>query len=347
MTILKTILKIFLGAIVLLTAVFFLGPRPAKPTFPIPTFENMISLSTLERSIAESEKKVIGIKPENEAKIIWADTTKKEKTKIALMYLHGFGASHHEGYPVHTDIAKHFGCNIFLARLAEHGIENGDNNMLNFTAEEYVASAERAYNVARQLGDSVVILATSGGGAMALFLASRHPEIKGLVTYSPAIRIFKKEAALMSGPWGLQLSHWITGKKHNEWVFKNAKQRYYWTNHQRFEGVIQFAVFLKYTMLKETFEKVKCPFFMAYYYQNEEKQDKTVSVVAMHEMYAQLGTPPQLKREKAFPKADAHVITSNLTTDEWQAVEQESIKFMEEVLNMRPVLKKMPVEMVK
>jgi hypothetical protein len=150
----------------------------------------------------------------------------------------------------------------------------------------------------------------------------------------------------MSGPWGLHLSQWITGKKHNDWVFKNAKQRKYWTNHQRFEGVIQFAIFLKYAMIPETFERVKCPFFMGYYYQNEEKQDKTVSVAAMHDMFRQLGTPPQLKREKAFPHADSHVLTSDLTTEEWKTVEQESVKFMEEVLNMKPVIKVLPAGIV-
>ena len=82
---------------------------------------------------------------------------------------------------------------------------------------------------------------------------------------------------------------------------------------------------------------LKCPFFMGYYYENEKKQDNTVSVEAMKEMYAQLSTPQYLKREMSFPNTHAHVITSNLTSDDWQTVESESIKFMKEILGMIPV----------
>ena len=331
---LKITLKSLLGLIVLLTLVYFLGPKPAKPNFTKPSFENASSLAVLEQSVIETEKRELGIKQGNEATIVWADSTKKAKTKVAFLYLHGFGASHHEGHPVSHDVAKTFGSNMFLARLSEHGVEKGDDNLLNFNAEDYVLSGEKALHIAKQLGDSVVILATSGGGAMALFLASRHPEIKGLLTYSPAIRIFKKEAALMAGPWGLQIARLVLGKNHNDWNFKTPKQKYFWTNHQRLEGVVQFSLFLKYAMTKETFQQVRCPFFMGYYYENEEKQDNTVSVVAMKEMYEQLSTPPPYKREKAFPKADSHVITSDLTTDTWQAVEAESVKFIKEILGM-------------
>lgn len=319
--------------------IFFLGPEPAKPNFEMPHFDNVASLTALEQEIDASEKQVQGLKAGNAANIVWADSTKKEKTKIALLYLHGLGASYREGSPVNINIAKTFGCNIFLARLAEHGTELGDTNFLNFTAEKYVESAEKALHIAKQLGDSVVIIATSGGAAMSLFLASRHPEIKGLVTYSPAVRIARPEAKLLAGHWGLQLSRFVTGKNHNDFVFRNPEQRFFWTNHQRFEGIIQFSVFLKYAMTPETFSKVKCPFFMAYYYKDEENQDKVVSVAAMKEMYGQLGTPPQYKREIAFPNADAHVITSDLTTKDWKNVELASMQFMQDMLGMSPKYK--------
>ena len=51
---------------------------------------------------------------------------------------------------------------------------------------------------------------------------------------------------------------------------------------------------------------------MGYYYKDEEHQDNVVSVDAMKEMYAALGTPAALKREEAFPNSGNHVITSNL-----------------------------------
>lgn len=327
---------------VILSVLYMLGPKPEKPVFDAPPLENthFNSLSDLEKSISDSENACEGIKPDCKAHIVWGDSLKKEKTKIALIYLHGFGASHKEGFPVNEDIAKRFGCNMYLARLAEHGIETGakNENLAKFTAENYYDSAERSLRIAQQLGDSVVILAESGGGAMALFLASRHPEIKGMLLYSPAVRVFKKDAQMLAGPWGLELAHLVEGAHHN-WVFRKPQQAKYWTNNQRFEGIVQFTIFQKYAMIPETFAKVKCPLFIGYYYEDEEKQDNVVSVAAMKEMFGQVATPQYQKREFNFKNAKAHVITSDLTTDDWQTVETESVKFMKEVLGMTERIK--------
>lgn len=316
--------------------VYILGPKPAKPAFSKPDFAIAQSLTELEQSVIESEKNIPYIKPDNEAHILWADSLNKKKTSIALLFLHGFGASHKEGYPVTHQLAQTFGCNMYLARLAEHGKDEGDNNMINFTAEDYYDSGEKALHIAQQLGDSVVIIGNSGGGAMALFLASRHPEVKGLITYSPAVRVFRKDAQLMSEPWGLQIAHFVTGKEHNDWVFRRSEQKRFWTNHQRFEAIVQFTTFQKYAMTPETFRKIKCPLFVGYYYENEENQDKTVSVAAMREMLTEVSTPQYQKREMNFPTTKAHVMISDLTSDDWQSVVTETKKFMQEILGMTP-----------
>ena len=323
----------------ILTITYLLGPKPAPPQLLMPSFAPATSLTALEQEIKKSEKEVVGLKPDNEAKIVWADSTRQAKTKVALLYLHGFGASEKEGYPTNSHLADSFACNLYLARLSEHGVEAGDNNFLNFNADAYYQSGEKALHIAKQLGDSVVIVGTSAGGAMALFLASRHPEVKAIVTYSPAVRLFRKDAALMNGPWGLQLARLVTGKNFNDWTFKNEKQKRYWTNHQRFEGVIQFSLFQKETMTEETFQKVKCPVFVGYYYRDEENQDKVVSVVAIQEMFNQLRTPQYLRRLVNFPNANDHVIATSFLSDEWQNVERESIAFMRTVLNMPSVSK--------
>ena len=316
-----------------LAVVYFFGPRPSAPSFLIPNLQAANNVIELEQQIATNERAVKGLKPGNEAKIVWANPEQKAKTRISMLYLHGFGASHREGSPVNIDLARRFGCNIFMARLSEHGVERGENNFLNFTADNFVESGERALHVAKQLGDSVVVVATSAGAALGLFLASRHPEIKSVITYSPCIEIFKSEAKLMAGPWGLQLAHFVSGKEHNDWIMKEG-QKGFWTNHQRFEGILQFATFLKYGMTQETFSKIKCPVFLGYYYLDEAHQDDVVSVPAMLKMYEQLGTPNALKRKKAFENANTHVIASDITSENWQNVEAESARFIHDVLKM-------------
>jgi esterase/lipase len=334
MTILKRLFLYLLGFIALLAIGFFLGPKPDTPQFSMPTYQNAASLAALEAEINAAEDTVANLKEGTRAHIVWADSSRKEKTPIAILYLHGFGAAYPEGQPVHRNLAKRFGCNLYLARLDDHGTEHPENNLLGFNAEEYVETAERALHRAKQLGDSVVIVATSAGGAMSLFLASRHPEIKALITYSPAIRVFRQDAYLMLGHWGLNIAHWVAGKEHNDFPVKNEANRKYWTNHQRFEGIQQFLLFQTHTMTPETFAKVKCPFFMGYYYENEEKQDKVVSVAAMKEMFEQIATPSNQKRAVNFPKAASHVIASEYLSEDWQSVELESAKFMIEVLKL-------------
>lgn len=329
-------LQVVVGLALLLFVVYQLGPRPAAPVFAKQQYAPAASLPELEASIRASEAAEPGIKPDCEAKIVWADTANKVKTHIALLYLHGFGASREEGAPLPEDLAKQFGCNLYLARMDEHGVEEGEGNLCEMTADSYVESAERALSVAQQLGDSVVILGTSGGGGLGIFLCSRHPEVKGLVTWSPAVRVFRKSADLLTGPWAMQLANWVTGHDHNDWPYRKPEQQVkYWTNHQCWEGVIQFTVFLKYAMKPETFAAIKCPFFMGYYYEDEEHQDKSVSVAAMKEMFAQLGTPAAQKREMSFPNAHDHVIGSRILSSDWQGVERESARFMEEVMGMR------------
>ena len=73
---------------------------------------------------------------------------------------------------------------------------------------------------------------------------------------------------------------------------------------------------------------------LGYYYKNGEEQDKVVSVPKMLEMYQQLGTPTELKIEKAFPKTGDHVIASSITSKDWEAVLFETIDFLENVVGV-------------
>src|SRR5664280_2002838 len=207
----KKIGKWFLGTILVLLIVYFAGPKPAKPDFTVHEISLPDSLPALEKNINLEEKLVKGIKPDNQARIVWADSLKKEKTKVAFLYLHGFSASQAEGDPVHKDLAKKYQANLFLSRLAEHGIDRGDSSMINLKAGEYEASAEKALAIAEKLGDEVIVIGTSAGGTLSLFLASRHPEIKAIILYSPCVRLYDKTAVILDKPWGLKIARIASG----------------------------------------------------------------------------------------------------------------------------------------
>ena len=103
----------------------------------------------------------------------------------------------------------------------------------------------------------------------------------------------------------------------------------YWSTQYHINAYVALIGMLKETMTPETFKAVTCPVFMAYYYKNEEEQDKVVSVQAMLDMYEQLGTPSDLKQKQAFPETGTHVIASELRSKDWTSVLEASQKFIQ------------------
>ncbi|HUX56658.1 MAG TPA: acyl-CoA thioester hydrolase/BAAT C-terminal domain-containing protein [Bacteroidales bacterium] len=330
----KIFAKWFLGVILVLFVIYSVGPKPAKPDFNMPETTLPASLTDLEREINDNEKAVKGLKPDNEARIIWADTAKKEKTKIAFLYVHGFSASQAEGDPVHKDIAKKYNANLYLTRLSEHGIDLGDSTLINLTADEYEASAERAMAIAKRLGEEVVVIGTSTGGALTLFMASRHPEIKAIVLYSPCVKLYDATAVILNKHWGLQIARLVSGGKVKSFESESEAHSNYWQLKYRIEALVALQNLVSNTMKPEVFSKIKCPVFLAYYYKNEEEQDNTVSVPAMLEMYEELGTPSELKQKMAFPETGAHVISSYIRSKGWQSVERETDKFLTDIVKL-------------
>ena len=326
-------LKWLIGIFAVLILIYFVGPQVQEPTLNKDLPEVSRFLYQLESDIEDHEKAVDGIKPDNEARIVWYDSA-YTKTPYSIVYLHGFSASQMEGFPMHRDLAKRYGCNLYLSRLHSHGLE-AKEPMLDLTVENLVNSAKHAIAIGEQLGDKVILLSTSTGGTLSLFLAGGNEKIAGLIMYSPNIDIYDPLSDILSMHWGLQIARIVQGGDYYEWELDKERQKY-WQNRYRVEALPQLQELLEVTMTEETFESVTQPVFLGYFYKNDTVQDNTVSVSAMLEMYDELGTPESLKRKVAFPKAGHHVIGSSLTSKDVPTVRKETFKFMEEVLKIKP-----------
>ena len=325
-------LKKLLVVVLVLGIIYFLGPHPSKPVYnsDLPTVPaNAVALETYI-SQQESQHK---LKPDNEARIVWANDSLKQPTDYAIVYLHGFSASQEEGNPVHRNIAKQFGCNLYLARLSQHGIDTTDA-LYNFTAENFWESAKQAYAIGKQLGKKVILMGTSTGGTVALQLAAAYPEIAGLVLYSPNIAINDPNAWLLNDPWGLQIARLVKGSKLNPTGHTEPEYLKYWNTLYRLEATVQLEELLETTMNAETFGKVKQPTITLYYYKDKDHQDKVVKVSAMKEMMAQLGTAADQKKMVAIPEAGNHVLASPIQSKDIVSVEKESSLFMKDVLHI-------------
>jgi esterase/lipase len=317
--------------------VYILGPKPPKPELNKNLSSISASISNIESYVKKNDAG-LKLKADNESRIIWYNDSVHERTNYCLLYLHGFSASWYEGYPANVEFAKHFGCNAYFPRLADHGIDTTDA-LVNMTPDRFWESAKNALMVARSLGKKVIIMSTSTGGTLSLKLAADFPEyVDALIMYSPNIRINNGAAFLLSKPWGLQIGRKATGGRYritNEDF--DSKDCQYWDCKYRVEALVYLQQLVDATMKKETYKNVTAPVFLGYYYKNKDNQDQTVKVSAMFKMFDQLGTPIDRKVKEAFPDAGEHVIACELTSGCYQQVITETIKFGEDVLKLKPV----------
>lgn len=315
-----------------LCIVYFSGPAPSTPAYSTEMPKVPSDFDSLEKYIQLQESKH-RIKPDNEARIVWYDSIPK-KTEYAIVYLHGFSASQEEGNPVHRNIAKKFGCNLYLSRLSDHGIDTIEN-MVNLTVDNYWNSAKEALAIGSQIANKVILMGTSTGGTFALMLAAAYPDkVNGLILLSPNIEINEPNASVLNNHWGLQIARWVKGGNNVYSTDQRPEYRKYWYANYRLEAAVQLQELLETKMNKSTFEKVKAPTLVLYYYKDENHQDEVVKVSAILNMYEELGSA--IKEKKAIPNAGDHVIGSSLKSNDVEGVENTITNFLREKLRLSP-----------
>lgn len=314
----KTFLRTLIILIAILGIVYLFGPTAKKAKYE-PNLPAVTSLDSLTNYVKTQEGKH-QIKPGNEAEIIWADSSRKQ-TDYAVVYLHGFSASKEEGNPVHINFAKSIKANLYLARLADHGIDTVAP-MQYLTADRLWETAKEAFVIGKKLGKKVILVGTSTGGTLALKLAATYPEIHSLVLLSPNIAINDDKVWLLTKPWGLQIARAVSKSDERILDGKTPIYKKYWYDHYRLESVVQLQELVESTMIKATFEKVKQPTLLLYYYKSEKEQDPVVKVSAMLEMFDELGTEAAKKDKHALPHTGNHVIGSAITSKDISSVQK-------------------------
>jgi len=319
---------------VVLIVTYLLGPNPSAPEYSLVMPAFPANPLHLEQLISAREK-THPLKPDNEARIIWVNDSLKEQTEYSIVYLHGFTASQAEGEPTHRMTAKKFGCNLYLSRLADHGIDTSEP-MVNLTVDRFWESAKEAFAIGKQLGKKVILMGTSTGATLALRLAAEYPEIHTLILLSPNIEINDPNAWLLNNPWGLHIAKMVTGGAYMDSKDQRPLYKNYWTHHYRLEGAVALEELLETSMNEETFKKVRQPTLVLYYYKDERNQDEVVKVDAMKKMFTMLGTASTQKRAVAIPAAGDHVIGSFIRSKDLGSVEISVHEFLVEVVKLKP-----------
>jgi pimeloyl-ACP methyl ester carboxylesterase len=320
--------------IAVLGMIYFLGPKPSRPDFSdlhLPKYNS--DLHALEDSLHRAESS-LSVKFDNEARIVWE--TPYAKTPYSIVYLHGNGASQEEGDPIHEAVAHRYGCNLFLSRLADHGLKE-DDPLIHIDPEDWMQSALDAIAMGKAIGDKVILMSCSTGSTLALYLTSKYPDlVEGQVMLSPNVDMFDPRSSILAAPWGLQIARQISGSKYYGWKASSLAQQY-WYTHYRIEGLVALKSMINATMTESTFSKINDPILILYYYQDDQHQDSVVSVKRMQEMFSELGTTSQHKKEVALSDAGTHIIGSSLFNQHLESVWAPVVTFMEGEMFLVPV----------
>lgn len=330
--------------LIVLVAIYFSGPQPENAQYSdiFPVVPG--SSDSLDAYVADRERQH-RLKPENDAQIVWYDSGRR-RTRYAVVYLHGFSASREEGNAVHRRFAANFGCNLYLARLSDHGIDTTDA-LYYFSAERAWESAKQALAVGERLGEHVILMSTSTGGTLALMLAAQYPaKVHSLINLSPNVAINDPAAFILNDPWGLQIARMVIGGKSRK-TGGDPNESKYWNSSYRVEALVQLQELIESSMTEETFNRIRQPSLTLYYYKNEEEQDPQVKVSAMLEMHEALATPDSLKVATAMPLAGAHVLGSSMTCADVDGVYSTIEQFAVQHLGMGKTVPIMGVHAVR
>ncbi len=292
-----------------------------KPTVPT-------DFNALEEYVANKETTTKDIRTGNEANFYWQDSL--AKTEYSIVYLHGFSASHVEGDPVHYAISDKFGYNMYLSRLARHGIDS-KTELGELTSQEFVDSALEAIEIGKKIGDKVILLGCSTGGTLGLAAMAHDPEIHAGIFYSPNIDIYDQNSKLLTMPFGLKLAQLIQGSK-TRVVNLPPICHDFWTMEYVLEALVSLRKLLNSTMTEETFKKITQPVLSVVWYENEEIQDKTISTDAVEKMIEQLSTSKEKKQFLKLASVGAHVMCSDMQSKDIQIVVDKTSDFMTEIL---------------
>ena len=202
-----------------LAAVDSLWASPLPPGLDIDGVERHLE----ERDAAEGPQK-----PGTGSAVHWA-VGPGIATELAFVYIHGWSASCEEIDPVDLKIAQAFGCNLLRFRLTAHGlspVERGAEAMRTQpTMKALQLDAATAFACGRLLGKRVVVIGTSTGATLSLWLATQAfaaERLAALVLFSPGFAIKKAGArtyqilkrVILVLPWvaSAALLHLVAGK---------------------------------------------------------------------------------------------------------------------------------------
>lgn len=272
--------RVLLALIVVVAGMWVFGP------YEDVSFETTFDESRLEGGVdayfAQQEAQVPSIRKDSEKRVIWAGEA-EVKTRLSVVYMHGFSASSQEIRPVPDDVAVALGANLVYTRFRGHGRDS--DAMAEGTVTGWMEDLVEALAVARRVGEKVLILSTSTGGTLTALALHKHElqkDVVGVVFVSPNFGVNNSAAPMLTLPAARYWLPLLAGKTRS-FEPRNAEQARHWTTIYPSAAVFPMAASVKTTVALD-YSDVKIPALFHY-----SKADKVVVADVTQRIAAQWG----------------------------------------------------------
>jgi pimeloyl-ACP methyl ester carboxylesterase len=270
-------LKICLACLTsFLILVFVFGPRePVR----LSTRHDIIEIGDdIDAYLAMREGQFDDIIDGVEKQVIWAGEA-NVKTPLSIIYLHGFTASSKEIRPVPDRVAAALGANLYFTRFIGHGRQ--PPAMADATVARWMDDVGEAIKIGNQIGEAVIIMATSTGGTLAAAAAldkAAMENIGGIIFVSPNFAINSRAANLLTWPFARQWVPLVIGKE-QQGNPRNDLHARYWMMTYPTTALMPMAAIVA-AVDRESYDDVEVPALFYYSHQDQVVTPKKIAAFA-------------------------------------------------------------------
>ena len=295
--------------VAILVVVLFVVPRPTLDPRPMPSVvPSGQPITDLQAWLETQEKTQANVITGAEARIKFANEQQPQKTRLAILHIHGFSACRQETAPVAEKIADHFGANLIEVRLAGHGLSD---NVMTASAEDWLQSVVNGFDIASQLGNGIIIIGTSTGATLAVWatamLQKQPDQVAALLLMSPNFKVNSHFDFLLTLPAAQVWIPWILGRERS-WQPERDLVAKYWSSRYPIQAIIEMQKVVSW-FRKQPLDAFHTPLALMYM-----KNDPTIDPAAAVRDFSRWGTAKkQLIPVTVSGDRAEHVFAGNLS----------------------------------